>query len=253
MLPSWKLGATSAGKEAVMSDVDVRRLTGAFGIAAGFLTLVALALYFAAGTPPKLEDTIKFSDYVTKNSGVFLTATLAAALSGVCFIVLIAGLRNLIRKAQSEYEWVSMLVFGVGMVDAALILVLGTLIGGATLDTVSKAEPTVVRGLFEGSILISGSVGLITDALLFASAGYAILGTGALPKWTGWASYAFVILDLVVSPSIYGGTDPSGFYTAFGYGPLILGTFPFILWLFIIGISMIVKREAMAPTPMSGR
>ncbi len=236
-----------------MRDVDVRRLTGGFGVAAGVLTLVALALYFVAGTPPKLEDTLRFSDYVTKNRGIFLTATLAAALSGVCFIVLIAGFRNVIRQARSEYEWASMLVFGVGMVDAGLILVLGTLLGGATLDTVSKAEPAVVRALFEGTILIGGSVGLITDALLFASAGYAILGTGALPKWTGWASYAFVILDLLVVPSIYGGTDPSGFYTALGYAPLLLGTVPFILWLFIIGISMIVKREAMAPTPMSGR
>ena len=236
-----------------MSDLDVRRLTGAFGVAAGVLTLVAFALYFAAGTPPKLEDTIKFSDYVTKNNAIFLTAILAAALSGVCFIVLIAGFRNLIRRAQPEYEWASMLVFGAGLVDATLILVAGVLLGGATLDTVSKAEPAVVRALFEAGLLIGGSVGLIADALVFASAGYVILGTSALPKWTGWASYAFVILDLVAIPSIYGGTELSGFYTAFGYAPLILGTFPFILWLFIIGISMIVKREAKAPTPMSGR
>src|SRR6266702_4281685 len=208
----------------VMSDVNVRRWTAAFGVAAGVLLLVELGLYFAAGTPPKLEDTIKFSDYVTKNNGIFLTATLGAALSGACIIVLLAGFRNLIRRARSEYEWASMLVFGVGLVDAALILVFGTLIGG--------------------------SVGLITDALLFASAGYAILGTSALPKWTGWASYAAVILDLVAVPSIYGGTDPSGFYTAFGYAPLILGTFPFVVWLFIIGISMmVVKHEVIAPTP----
>ncbi len=237
-----------------MSDVTVRRWTGAFGVAAGVLLLVELGLYFAAGTPPKLEDTIKFSDYVTKNNGIFLTATLGAALSGACIIVLLAGFRNLIRRARSEYEWASMLVFGVGLVDAALILVFGTLIGGATLDTVSKAEPAVVRALFEGSILIGGSVGLITDALLFASAGYAILGTSALPKWTGWASYAAVILDLVAVPSIYGGTDPSGFYTAFGYAPLILGTFPFVVWLFIIGISMmVVKHEVIAPTPVQQR
>ena len=230
-----------------MSDAKVRRWTGAFGVAAGVLALVAFALYFAAGTPPKLADTIKFSDYFAKNTGIFLTATLAIALSGVCFIVLVAGFRNVIRRARSEYEWASTLVFGVGVVDATLILVIGTLIGGAALDTVSKAEPAVVRALFEGGILIGGSVGLITDALLFASAGYAILGTGALPRWTGWASYAFVILDLVAAPSIFGGTDPTGFYTANGYAPLILGTVPFLLWLFIIGISMmVVKQEVVA-------
>ena len=236
-----------------MSDVDVRRLTGAFGVAAGLLSLVTFALYFAAGTPPKLDDTIKLSDYVTRNNATFLTFTLGTALSAVCFIVLVAGLRDLIRRAQPEYEWASMLVFGAGLVDATLILVAGVLIGGATLDTVSKAEPAVVRALFEGALLIGGSVGLTADALVFASAGYAILGTGALPNWTGWASYAFVILDLVAIPSIYGGTDLSGFYTAFGYAPLLLGTLPFVLWLFMIGISMIVKREATAPTPTSGR
>ena len=97
-----------------------------------------------------------------------------------------------------------------------------------------------------------GSIGCILFALLSAASGYATLATGVLPRWTGWGAYAVAILNLAAIPSIYEGTDAAGFYTAAGWGVSVIATFPWLIWALIVSIMMIVKREAVAPTPVYG-
>ena len=224
-----------------MNDPSVvRRLTGGFGLASGVLILVVLVIYLAIGTPPSLEDTVRFSNYVTKNNGAFLTIVLLDTLNVASFLIFLTGLRRLIRQARPDED--AMLVFGVGLVLGTLTLVFDALIGGAALDTVSKADPAVVRGLTEASFLLVGSVGLIIAALFLASASAVSLASGVLPKWAGWVGYAAAILNLVAVPSIYGGTDFSGFYTATGYAPLVLGTLTYVIWLLSAGISLLVVK-----------
>jgi hypothetical protein len=84
---------------------------------------------------------------------------------------------------------------------------------------------------------------------LLASAGYATLATGVLPRWTGWAAYVAAVVNLVAAPSIFGGTDYTGFYTASGYVTFI-GQGAMVIWFLIASVSMlVVKREAKAMTP----
>ena len=197
----------------------------------------------------RLEDAVQFSDSVSKASAFILTrATLADPLIMACLLVFLAGFRHLIRQARPDYEWVSTLVFGAGLVVITLELAGDALEGGAALDTSVKADPTVVRGLMEGSFVFYGAIGLIMSALLLASAGYATLATGVLPRWTGWVAYACAVVNLVAAPSIFGGTDYTGFYTASGYVTFI-GQGAMLIWFLIASVSMIVvKREAVAPT-----
>ena len=199
-----------------MNDLKVRRWAGAFGVAGFVLFLVALPLYFIGPQPvARLEDTVQFSDSVTRASTLILTrATLADPLIMACLLVFLAGFSHLIRQARPDYEWVGTLVFGAGLVVITLELAGDALQGGAALDTSVKADPTVVRGLLEGSFVFYGAIGLIMSALLLASAGYATLATGVLPRWTGWVAYAAAIVNLMAAPSIYWGTDYTGFYTA---------------------------------------
>lgn len=98
-----------------MSDQEIRRWTGTFGIASGVAFVVLFVIYGAIGTTPRAEDTTSFSDYVTKNSGAILTIIIVYALSTVCFLVFLAGFRHLIRQARSDFEVVSGLVFGAGL------------------------------------------------------------------------------------------------------------------------------------------
>jgi len=237
-----------------MNDLKVRRWTGAFGVAGFVVFLVALPLYFLGPQPmARLEDTVQFSDSVSRASTFILTrATLADPLIMTCLLVFLAGFRRLIRQARPDYEWASMLVFGAGLVVLTLELAGDALQGGAALDTSVKADPTVVRGLWEGSFVFYGAIGLIMSALLLASAGYAILGTSVLPRWTGWVAYASAVVNLVAAPSIFGGTDYTGFYTASGYVTFI-GQGAMVIWFLIASVSMlVVKQEAKAMTPAYG-
>jgi hypothetical protein len=236
-----------------MNDLKVRRWAGAFGVASIALILAAQPLYFVGGTPPRLQDTIKLSEYVTRNNGIILTRSLADVLIIACFLVFLAGFRHLIRQARPDYEWASMLVFGAGLVFAMLTLLGDMLEGALALDTVGgQADPVMVRALWEASIPAFGAVGLIIMGLFMASAGYAILATEALPRWTGWLAWVGAILNLVAVPAIYAGTNITGFYTADGLVSLI-SELPFLIWALSVSISMIVvKREAEAKMPVYG-
>jgi len=108
------------------------------------------------------------------------------------WLVFLAGFRHLIRQERQEYEWLATLVFGVGLLLVTLELVGDGLEAGAALDTVAKAEPSVVRGLMEASFPLYGAIGLIMSAFLLASAGSATLVTGVLPRWTGWCSTSII-------------------------------------------------------------
>jgi hypothetical protein len=228
-----------------MSDLNVRRWTGAFGVAAFVVFLAALPLYFlGAGPIPRLEDTASFSDFVTRiHTFILVRTSLADPLIMVCLVVFLAGFRHLIRQARPEVEWVAELVFGVGLVVVAIELVGDGLEAGAALDASVKADPTAVRGLMEGSFPLYGAIGLMLSALLLAAAGFATLATGVLPKWTGWVAYGAAGVSLLAAPSILGGTDITGFYTAPGYVTSI-GQAALVIWFVVASISMLVRREA---------
>lgn len=232
-----------------MNDLKVRRWTGAFGVASIALILLAQPLYFVGGTPPRLQDTVKLSEYVTRNNAIILSRSLADVLIIACFLVFLVGLRHLIRRARPDYEWASMLVFAAGLVFAMLTLLGDVLEGALALDTVGgRADPTVVRALWEASIPAFGAIGLIIMALFMASAGYAIVATAALPRWIGWLAYAGAIGNLVAAPAIYAGTNITGFYTADGLVSL-LSELLFLIWALSASISMlVVKRETKAET-----
>jgi hypothetical protein len=168
-----------------MNDLKVLRWTGAFGVAAGVLLLVASPLYVVMGTPPSLGDAAKFSDYVTRSNTIGITTKLVDMVYIVGFIVFVAGLRHLIRRVRPDYEWLSALVFGSALVGTASVLIFEALAGRAALDTFNKPDPTVVRALTEASLAIT-AFGFILTALFLAAVSYAILATRALPRWTGW-------------------------------------------------------------------
>ena len=73
-------------------------------------------------------------------------------------------------------------------------------------------------------------------ALLLASGGYATLATGVLHKWTGWVAYGASIINLAAAPSVLGGTDITGFYTASGYAPFV-GQAAMLIWFLVLAVS----------------
>jgi hypothetical protein len=235
--------AAESGPPALRGGPNVARVAGAFGLASLVVFLLATPLYFIGPAQPTgATDGAMLADFLSKTSAQVLTrTTIADPVIIGCFLVFLAGLRHLIRRARPEYEWLATLVFAVGVALSTLQLVADGLQGGAALDASSKAEPTVVRALFEASYVFYGAIGLIVAALMLASAGVAILATGALPRWMGWLALGAAVVNLIAAPSIYGGTDYTAFYSASGWITYI-AQLTWVAW-FAIASSWMIRRH----------
>ena len=162
-------------------------------------------------------------------------------------MVFAAGLRHLIRQARAECEWVGTLAFGTMVVWLATTLVADGLEGGAVLDTLGgSADPSVVRALVQGTLLIyNGSIVFTFTGLFMAAAAYATCASGVLPRWTGWLAYVAAVLCAACVPAMYGGpVDYSGFYNAGGWGPAVIANFPPLIWFLVVSVLMVRTREA---------
>jgi hypothetical protein len=231
-----------------MSEGQMRRWTGIVGVAGFVVFLVALPLYFLGSQPMgRLEDSAQFADDVGKVNTLILARTsLADPLILACLLVFVAGFSRLVRRARPDLEWLAAVVFGAGLVVLTLELAGDALAGGAALDTSVKADPSVVRALWEASIVFYGAIGLMMSALLLAALGSATLATRMLPRWIGWLAYAAAAVNLAAAPTILAGTDVTSFYTANGYVTFIAQAL-MLVWFLIAGIAMIVAKPEPEP------
>jgi hypothetical protein len=231
-----------------MRDLNIRRLTGAFGLAIVALNWAMFPLYVISGQAPQFQDTARYIAYWNSINGLILTRVLLDIFECACLLVFAAGLRHLIRQARSEYEWVSTLAFGAVIALSTVTLAAASLEGGQALDTYNGlADPSAIRALGDGYLLIYTSIGCILIALFSAVMGYATLGTGVLPRWTGWIAYAAAILNLVAVP-IGLSIAPIAILTV-----AVIADFPLQIWILIVSIIMIRKREVVGVrTPVYG-
>jgi hypothetical protein len=232
----------------LMSDLSVRRLTGWFGLAIVALNWAMFPLYLIPGPAPLFQDTAGYIAYWNSINGLVMLRVLLDIIECACLLVFAAGLRHLIRQARSDYEWIGTLAFGAALALGTVTLVAASLEGGAALDATSgPADPSAIRALSEGYILIYQSIGCILIALFSAAAGYATMGIGVLPRWTGWLAYAAAILNLVAVP-IGLSIAPIAVLTV-----AVIADFPLQIWFLIVSIVLIRKPEIMqARTPVYG-
>jgi len=225
-----------------MTESKVRLWTGAFGIAGFIVFLAALPLYFLGPAAVGPQDAA-FASYVTNTSTYTVArATIADPLLLCCFLVFLAGLRHLIREANTDYEWVSTAVFGAGLLYIALLLVGDALQAAGALDTMVGANSSVVRALFEASAPFYSAVGLIPEAFFLAFAGYATVAARLLPRGTGWFAYAGAVIALAAAPTIFSGF--SGLIYQ-GAGVIIaFAQFWSPLWALIASIALVRKKDS---------
>ena len=229
-----------------MNDPRMRRVTGAFGLASVGIWLAIFPLYVVQ-PPASLYSGAATAQALFAIRNIVFTRILLGLGLYVTLMVFAAGFRELIRRADAEYEWVGTLGVVAMAVWLGVTLVANGLEGGAALDTLSgNADPSVVRALTMGYLLIyNGSIAFIMTALFLAVAGYATFATRILPRWTGWLAYAATVLCVMSIPAMYGGpVDPAGFYNAGGWGPAIVANFPPLLWFLAVSILLIRKRES---------
>lgn len=232
----------------IKKRLEVQTLTGFAAIAIAILTLTEFFLKLSIGTRPQLGDSDALVLFITNTSTSTLAVIVIDTLLMACLIIFFAGFRQLIIRAKRELNWITDLAFGSGLVFVALTLIGDAMDGGAALDTVSKygADPSVLRALTEGHMLLFGSIGCILTALVTATFAYTTFASNALPKWTGWVGYSVAIMNLLAVPTVFGGTSPTSFISAGGMGVTLLATFPFLLWIVAIGIVTIKNKNIRA-------
>ncbi len=213
--------------------------SGAFGLAFVVLEIAGVVTFLVGGQPPGIADSAKFADYIGKNQTTLLTGAWLTALAGPCFLIWIAGVRSVLRKAGEDWEWAAALFFGTSIAAVATATVAGGIFAAAVVDTTTRTEPAAVKGLFEAGGLILGTVIWFLTALAAAVAAFVTTRTRVLPRWTAWVGYAAAVLNLITTGSIYGGGDPSGFYTATGFAGIVLGLLPFLIWITCLGVVML--------------
>lgn len=238
-----------------MNDLKLSRWTGAFGLACVVFWLSQFPLYMA-GSPPSVYDGAAFAQHLFSIRNIAFTRVLLDQCAYVVMMLFAACFRELIKRARPDHEWIGTLVFGAAIVWFAVTLVADGLEGGATIDAISgRADPSAVRALIEGTLLIyNGSTAFVMTALFLGVAGYATFATGVLPRWTGWVAYIGVVLCLACVPAMYAGpVDYTQFYNIGGYGPAIIANFPPAFWFLTASVALILKREAALPAAAQGR
>lgn len=229
-----------------MSNARMGRLTGASALASVVIWLGIFPLYVVQ-KPISLYDGAATGQELFRIQSVVFTRILLGLALYVTLIVFAVGFRELIRRADAEYEWVGTLLVVAMAVWTGVTLVANGLEGGAALDTLAgNADPSVVRALTMGYLLIyNGSIAFIMTALFLGAAGYATFATGVLPRWTGWLAYVATLLCVMSIPAMYvGPVDPGGFYNAGGWGAAIVANFPPLLWFLVVGILLLRQRQS---------
>jgi hypothetical protein len=220
-------------REAAAAQRQLRRVTGISAIALALAATAVGDLYFVyPGNPPQW-------DVLTRN-------LLNLAAVGL-FIVFVTGLSSILRDADRDYGWLANLVFGAGLIYAAIDLVTISLEVGVVLGTPSgRFDPTTDGPLAHANVLMHGSVTRLVTALLLTAAGYAILRTRALPRWAGRTAYLLAAVNLAFVPSLFFGMDPARFYSALGWGNTALTAGLITYWAAAVGIAA-MRRAPRTP------
>lgn len=228
-----------------MDDVALFRLTGALGFATIAFWLPQFPLYMIGEAPLPYEGA-RYAEHLRSIHVVALTRILLDQGVYVSLLAFAAGLREIIKRRQAQWEWLGTLMFGSAAVWLGVTLVADGLAGGAVLDAVSAApDPSSIRALILGTFLIyNGSTAFVMTALFLAAAGFATLATKALPAWTGWLALFAAGLCLACVPAMYGGpVEYRTFYNPGGFGPAVIANFPPLFWLLAVSVILIRRRR----------
>ncbi len=235
-----------------MNDSKIFRWSGVCALAAVATFFIEFPFYFVRSVKfSSMAESYKFPEYAFRNGTNIMTCVLLDLFILGLFMIFSAGLRHLIRQAAAEREWLGTLFFGTGLVYVTLTLVADSLQAAQVIDALTvPGDPTIIRALMESSFLMYGSVALFLMAFLMAVSSYATMAGNALPKWSGVVGYVCGLACLAFVPSMFvRHIDILGFYNPAGLGPEAFASgFPLAVWMITVGILMIRKGKAIAPS-----
>jgi hypothetical protein len=200
-------------------EMDARRWLALCGIAVPVIIVVAVTAV-AGDTPAPDESTDEVMSYYGAHLGSNRLAALMVALAGALLVLFAARLRVLLDGDRtSEFATATL----AGGAIAAMGLFFAAVVHFALVDVADDGltEAAQALNVLDDVTLIAAVFGL---AVMFFSAGVAILRGRALPRWLGWTGVGIGVLCFA---------GPLGFAGA------LLG----LLWLIATGVTMYRRSD----------
>lgn len=214
------------------------RLTGWAGLTAFVLFIAGLGLDFAAGPPPKFSDTAILMGYVHSHAALLIAAGLVISLSLMFELVMVIGVRDLIRSASAAWAPVGDLLLLAYVVAYPMGLVFGGLLIAAASEATSRGDASATGALWAAAFSLQPVTYL---PLILGTAAYAVAiqRTAALPRWTAVVAWIAVLGGAIAAPAAFGGV---GLYSQYGIGPSLLQGVPGLVWLLVVALSVLRLR-----------
>lgn len=229
-----------------MNGWSVVRWTGALGLAAIALQLVAVILFSAGGLPPPFGDATKVLAYLKNGHIVFTTSLILFFIGFALFLGFIAGFRSVAVAAAADHEWLATSTFAAGIAITVIAFVsLGLMLASTAIAASGHADPALVRVIYETSGALGGAPSLVPLAFYLGAGGSLVATTAILPRWLALVGWIGSVLALIATLSAYGGSDPSAFWSANGI-VTFLALLPLYIWTLGASVAFVRQKEGVA-------
>jgi hypothetical protein len=250
--------ATVSGRHPSRENSAGHRWMGLSAIAIAIFLAIEAVTKLTMGGRPELDDSVALVEYISERSTQTFVVILADTFLLAFLIVFLACFQHLVTASRPDLAWVAQVTFGAGLVFIAVTLVGDSMEGGAALDVIAlEPDPSVIRALIVGQSIMFGSIGAVLLALFSVTAAYLTFASGAVRRWTGILAALTAVANLALAVLGFGGTSPSSFFASGGIGNALLGIFPWLAWVFCVGITTLrghgtEMRRIADPAPSLG-
>jgi len=220
-----------------MNDRTLIRMTAYAGIATTVMTVVAFAI-FGTLSPPALSDSaVDVATFFADHQTVLYVLVWIASLSLGTDLVLLAGLREVVRRRANEQA----IFASIGLVSGGAfltVLFFGLAIVLQLAYRHGTAEADVQRSLFDLYIFTTAIKG-VPLALFVSAFSIALMRGKIVPDWISWYGFFVAMVHLVSVGSL----ARTGSFT-----PDIIAGFvaPLILESWVLGVSVLLLRYSAA-------
>jgi hypothetical protein len=230
--------SAQAAETSVAQDWPWARLTAAAGIAFVALTIVGLTLPGADPTPDVPLASVR-AHFVENRTGV-LAGVYLQNLGMLCFVLFAAGFGGLVQRRGGDPWGILARLMVAGAVGTAAITMVVNMAGSALAYRIAAdGEAGAVQALFDFYLMVPVSSMLCT--LFMAAAAVGIVRSAVAPRWLGWVALPPALFLLVSAAGL--GDVRGPIYSAGYFGGLL----PFILWMLVLSVVLLVRRETVAP------
>ena len=215
------------------------RLGGVMGILFLILLIVGIGLQ---GETPNYDDSVdKIRDWYADNGKQFILGNYLTALAFVLFFLpFLSSLRALLARAEGGDAIWSRVTFTGGVV-LLLLCAVGSTFGAAlafSLDVVKEGDEDTLRTLKYLEYSTPAALALVPFLL---GTSIVILRSGVLWRWLAIAGVVLAILAVIGGASSLE-AEPYGGIPGIGMAAFPLSA----LWILLVSINMVLKKEAPA-------